>query len=81
MVEELYSRQRETDEQLVLSNTESVINKGCLIVANIDSGDEERKACAPNDQPVKIGLVEKKDFSYQGLGGRGVVYYDVTRDS
>ena len=27
---------------------------------------------------MKIGLVKKNDFSCQGLGGRGVVYYDVT---
>lgn len=78
MVEELYPRQRGTDEQLVLSNTEGVISKGYLIVANIDSGDEERKACASNDQTVKISLVKKKDFSCQGPSGRGVVYYDVT---
>lgn len=41
MVEELYSRQRVADEQLALSNAERVINKGHLIIANIDSGDEE----------------------------------------
>lgn len=74
----LNSRQREAYEQLVLSNPEGVTAKGLSLVMDFDGGDEERKARASLDQLVKFGLAIKKDFSYQGSGGRGIVYYDAT---
>ncbi len=77
-VQKLNSRQREAYEQLVLSNKEGMTAKGLTLVMNFDGGDEERKARASLDQLRKLGLAEKKDFSYQGSGGRGVVFYDVT---
>jgi hypothetical protein len=78
IVERLNSRQRDVYEQLVLSNTEGITAKGLALVVSFDGGDEERKARASLDQLVKYGLAKKKDFSYQGTGGRGVVFYDAT---
>ena len=48
------------------------------MIVNFDGGDEERKARASLEQLVKFKLAIKKDFSYQGCGGRGVVFYDAT---
>jgi len=45
---------------------------------SFEGGDEERKARSSLDQLQKSGLAIKKDLSYQGSGGRGVVYYDAT---
>ena len=78
IAERLNSRQRDVYEQLVLSNTEGITAKGLALVVSFDGGDEERKARASLDQLVKYGLAKKKDFSYQGAGGRGVVFYDAT---
>jgi hypothetical protein len=75
-VDKLNSRQREAYEQLVLSATEGITAKGLALVVSFDGGDEERKARASLDQLVKFKLAKKKEFSYQGSGGRGVVFYD-----
>lgn len=77
-VEKLNSRQREAYEQVVLSNTDGITAKGLSLVMELDGGDEERKARASLDQLVKLDLAKKKDVSYQGFGGRGIVYYDTT---
>jgi hypothetical protein len=73
-VDKLNSRQREAYEQLVLSATEGITAKGLALVVNFDGGDEERKARATLEQLVKFGLAKKKEFSYQGSGGRGAVF-------
>ena len=73
-VDNLNSRRRETYEQLVLSATEGVTAKGLALVVNFDGGDVERKACASLEQLVKSKLAKKKEFSYQGSGGRGIVF-------
>jgi hypothetical protein len=77
-VDNLNSRQRETYEQLVLSATEGITAKGLALVVNFDGGDVERKARASLEQLVKFKLAKKKEFSYQGSGGRGIVFYDAT---
>jgi RecA-family ATPase len=77
-LDKLNTRQRETYEQLVLSATEGITAKGLALVVNFDGGDEERKARASLEQLVKFKLAKKKEFSYQGSGGRGVVFYDAT---
>ena len=77
-LEKLNSRQREAYEQLVLANTEGITAKGLSLIMDFDGGDEERKARASLVQLFKFGLAKKKDFPYQGSGGRGVVYYAAT---
>jgi len=77
-LEKLNSRQREAYDQLVLSNTEGLTAKRLSLVMDFDGGDEERKARASLDQLVKFDLAKKKDVSYQGCSGRGIVYYDAT---
>jgi hypothetical protein len=77
-VDKLNSRQREAYEQLALSATEGITAKGLALIVNFAGGDEERKARASLDQLVKFKLAKKKDFSYQGSGGRGVIFYDAT---
>ena len=77
-LEKLNSRQQEAYEQLILSNTEGITAKGLSLIMDFDGGDEERKARASLEQLFKFDLAKKKDFSYQGSGGRGVVYYDAT---
>jgi len=77
-VDKLNSRQRQAYEQLVVSATEGITAKGLAMIVNFDGGDEERKARASLEQLVKFKLAIKKDFSYQGCGGRGVVFYDAT---
>lgn len=77
-IESLNTRQQEAYGQLVLSNKEGITAKGLLLAMSFDGGDEERKARASLDQLVKLKLAVKKDFSHQGAGGRGVVYFDAT---
>jgi len=77
-MEKLNVRQREVYQQLVLSGIEGLTAKGLALAMNFEGGDEERKARSSLDQLQKLGLAIKKEFSYQGSGGRGVVYYDAT---
>jgi hypothetical protein len=76
-LDKLNSRQREAYEQLVLSATAGITAKGLALIVNFDGGDEERKARTSLEQLVKFKLAKKKEFSYQGSGGRGVIFYDV----